>query len=71
MPQGVKRGTELDLTDRTYDGREEGGMLSHGLGQLTDGQKGLDNFRLDINGNGKGMTFFQAKKKQQHKHLYF
>ncbi|XP_031776700.1 discoidin domain-containing receptor 2 isoform X2 [Nasonia vitripennis] len=55
MPQGVLRGSELDLTDRTYDGVEEDGLLSGGLGQLADGQKGADNFfRLDVNGNGKG-----------------
>ncbi|KAG6799540.1 discoidin domain-containing receptor 2 [Apis mellifera caucasica] len=53
MPQGIKRGSEVDLSDRTYDGREEGGYLSGGLGQLVDGQKGPDNFRLD-SGNGKG-----------------
>ncbi|KAI4489613.1 hypothetical protein M0802_010974 [Mischocyttarus mexicanus] len=54
MPQGIKRGSEVDLSDRTYDGNEEGGYLSGGLGQLVDGQKGPDNFRLDISGNGKG-----------------
>ncbi|XP_046391310.1 discoidin domain-containing receptor 2-like isoform X3 [Ischnura elegans] len=54
MPQGVQRGSGIDLTDRTYDGREEGGRLSGGLGQLVDGQKGADNFRLDVRGYGKG-----------------
>lgn len=54
MPQGIKRGSEVDLSDRTYDGREEAGYLSGGLGQLVDGQKGSDNFRLDVSGNGKG-----------------
>lgn len=55
MPQGVQRGVELDLTDRTYDGVElEDGLLEAGLGQLVDGQKGPDNFRLDVNGYGKG-----------------
>jgi discoidin domain receptor family protein 2 len=54
VPQGLHRGPELDLTDRTYDGREEGGHLSRGLGQLVDGQKGQDNFRLDLAGHGKG-----------------
>ncbi|XP_034183281.2 discoidin domain-containing receptor 2 [Osmia lignaria lignaria] len=54
MPQGIKRGSEVDLSDRTYDGKEEGGYLSGGLGQLVDGQKGPDNFRLDVSGNGKG-----------------
>uniref|UniRef100_A0ABD2WJD2 Discoidin domain-containing receptor 2 n=1 Tax=Trichogramma kaykai TaxID=54128 RepID=A0ABD2WJD2_9HYME len=54
MPQGVRRGYELDLTDRTYDGAEEAEYLTGGLGQLVDGQKGPDNFRLDMYGNGKG-----------------
>lgn len=54
MPQGIKRGSEVDLSDRTYDGVEDAGYLTGGLGQLVDGQKGPDNFRLDVNGNGKG-----------------
>jgi hypothetical protein len=54
MPQGVRRGAEVDLSDRTYDGREESGYLSGGLGQLVDGQKGQDIFRLDLKGHGKG-----------------
>ncbi|KAK5643044.1 hypothetical protein RI129_009211 [Pyrocoelia pectoralis] len=53
-PQGLHRGPELDLSDRTYDGHEENGYLFHGLGQLVDGQKGQDNFRLDLSGHGKG-----------------
>ncbi|KAL2724335.1 discoidin domain-containing receptor 2 isoform X2, partial [Vespula squamosa] len=60
MPQGIKRGSEVDLSDRTYDGSEEGGYLSGGLGQLVDGQKGPDNFRLDISGNGKAPASLQA-----------
>jgi len=58
MPQGLQRGTEVDLSDRTYDGREESGYLSSGLGQLVDGQKGQDIFRLDLMGHGKGKWFF-------------
>ncbi|XP_060535505.1 discoidin domain-containing receptor 2-like isoform X2 [Cylas formicarius] len=54
MPQGVRRGTDLDLSDRIYDGTEDSGQLSHGLGQLVDGEKGRDNFRLDWTGRGKG-----------------
>ncbi|XP_077302238.1 discoidin domain-containing receptor 2-like [Arctopsyche grandis] len=54
MHQGVIRGTDIDLTDRTYDGNSENGKLLGGLGQLTDGQKGDDNFREDYNGYGKG-----------------
>jgi discoidin domain receptor family protein 2 len=58
MPQGIQRGAEVDLSDRTYDGREESGYLSGGLGQLVDGQKGQDIFRLDLKGHGKGKYFF-------------
>lgn len=54
MPQGERRGSEIDLFDMTYDGVEEENFLRGGLGQLTDGQKGQDNFRLDANGFGKG-----------------
>ncbi|KAG7191216.1 hypothetical protein KM043_013191 [Ampulex compressa] len=54
MPQGIKRGSEVDLSDRTYDGQEETGYLTGGLGQLIDGQRGMDNFRLDATGYGKG-----------------
>lgn len=54
IPKGVIRGMEVDLSDRTYDGEEEGDRLVGGLGQLVDGQKGADNFRIDIHGFGKG-----------------
>ncbi|KAJ8925152.1 hypothetical protein NQ315_001337 [Exocentrus adspersus] len=54
VPQGLRRGPELDLTDRTYDGFEDNGQLTRGLGQLVDGQKGRDNFRMDLAGHGKG-----------------
>jgi discoidin domain receptor family member 2 len=50
----VTRGIEVDLSDKTYDGVEEGDRLVGGLGQLVDGQKGTDNFRSDIHGFGKG-----------------
>ena len=54
MPQGEQRGSEVDLSDRTYDGKDDGSYLIGGLGQLVDGQVGADNFRLDANGHGKG-----------------
>ena len=49
MPQGEKRGSELDLFDYTYDGNVSAvdGRLCGGLGQLVDGDEGLSNFRLD------------------------
>lgn len=69
MPQGVRRSPELDLTDRTYDGRETDGTLSGGLGQLVDGQKGQDNFRLDLAGHGKGNQ--HDIWSIRHLHLYY
>ena len=52
MPQGQSRGAEVDLFDLTYDGVEKDHYLSGGLGQLTDGQLGTWNFRLDTQQNG-------------------
>ena len=57
VPKGVQRRTEVDLSDKTYDGVEEGDRMVAGLGQLVDGQKGTDNFRSDIHGFGKGISF--------------
>ncbi|XP_073823339.1 smoke alarm isoform X1 [Musca autumnalis] len=54
IPKGVQRGMEVDLSDKTYDGTEQGDRYVDGLGQLVDGQKGKDNFRTDIHGFGKG-----------------
>ncbi len=50
--QGVRRGTEVDLYDFTYDGKIEEGRLTGGLGQLTDGEIGESNFRLDPSSSG-------------------
>lgn len=58
IPKGVQRGIEVDLSDKTYDGVEEGDRLIGGLGQLLDGQRGPDNFRSDIHGYGKGKYIF-------------
>ncbi|XP_043654375.1 discoidin domain-containing receptor 2-like [Drosophila teissieri] len=54
IPKGMQRGMDIDLSDKTYDGYEEGDHFVNGLGQLVDGQRGKDNFRADINGLGKG-----------------
>ncbi|XP_059166256.1 discoidin domain-containing receptor 2-like isoform X2 [Physella acuta] len=47
MPQGDRRGVEVDFYDFTYDGKLENNYLSGGMGQLTDGAVGETNFRLD------------------------
>lgn len=54
MPQGERRGAEIDLLDNTYDGTKESNFLLGGLGQLTDGVVGGDNFKQDISGMGRG-----------------
>lgn len=56
IPKGVQRGVEVDLSDQTYDGRDTGDRLVGGLGQLVDGQLGIDNFRSD-RGHGKGFEW--------------
>lgn len=43
------------MSDFTYDGKSDGdsGRLSGGLGQLSDWEEGITNFRLDRHGLGK------------------
>lgn len=45
MPQGDKRSSDWEFYDATYDGywNEE---LQGGLGQLTDGKIGAENFKM-------------------------
>ncbi len=54
MPQGEKRGSEVDLFDFSYDGKRANGYLSGGLGQLTDWEEGQSNFRLDTGFGRRG-----------------
>ena len=57
--QGDRRGTELDFVDFTYDGMRQERFLLDGLGQLTDGEIGDHNFRLDSQGIGiKGYVMY-------------
>ena len=42
-----------ELSDSSYDGARENGMLSGGLGCLIDGEIGADNYRMDT-GYGRG-----------------
>ena len=52
MPQGDRRSPEIDLSDATYDGIVIDNRLTGGLGQLTDGEEGVLNFRLDMRNRG-------------------
>ena len=54
MDDGDMRNGDRGLKDLTYDGKRDGGRLSGGLGQLTDGETGHTNFRVDSMGQGKG-----------------
>lgn len=45
MPQGDKRGSGWEFFDATYDGHWDG-ELQRGLGQLTDGKVGPENFKM-------------------------
>ncbi|EFN78339.1 Discoidin domain-containing receptor 2 [Harpegnathos saltator] len=52
MPQGDKRGNGWEFFDATYDGHWDG-ELRRGLGQLTDGRTGPDNFRMGYYDNDR------------------
>ncbi|XP_066987303.1 discoidin domain-containing receptor 2-like [Macrobrachium rosenbergii] len=54
MPDGDVRGGGGALRDLTYDGSRKDGYLTGGLGQLTDGETGHTNFRVDALGKGRG-----------------
>lgn len=53
MPQGDKRGGGWEFFDATYDGYWDG-ELKRGLGQLTDGKIGPDNFKAGYYEQGQG-----------------
>ncbi|XP_032679988.1 discoidin domain-containing receptor 2-like isoform X3 [Odontomachus brunneus] len=52
MPQGDKRGNGWEFFDATYDGHWDG-ELRRGLGQLTDGKTGPDNFKMGYYDNDR------------------
>lgn len=56
MPQGDKRSPEWEFYDSTYDGYWDD-ELQRGLGQLTDGKVGPDNFRMGYYDTERGIVF--------------
>lgn len=61
MPQGDKRSPDWEFYDSTYDGYWDD-ELRRGLGQLTDGKVGPDNFRMGYYDAERGtfvLFFFQ------------
>ena len=64
IPQGMVRGSMLELMDHTFDGHEDSlsGDLRGGLGQLVDGVYGWDNFKAArINGHVKGRNILSKR----------
>ena len=67
MRQGDKRGLDVDFYDFIYDGRIADKFLTKGLGQLTDGEIGESNFRLDTHNSGiKGYEWIGWKNETWH-----
>lgn len=62
IPKGAPRGLEVELSDKTYDGENLGDRYVGGMGQLSDGQRGPDNFRSDIYGLGKGKIYQRLRR---------
>ncbi|GLH05407.1 Tyrosine-protein kinase transmembrane receptor Ror [Gryllus bimaculatus] len=53
MPQGDKRGAGWEFFDAAYDGHWDG-ELRRGLGQLTDGKVGRENFKMGYYDSDRG-----------------
>ena len=77
IPQGMVRGSMLELMDHTFDGHEDSlsGDLRGGLGQLVDGVYGWDNFKAArTNGHVKGkelsLIYFFVKSQQLKNHAF-
>ncbi|EFX65895.1 hypothetical protein DAPPUDRAFT_303380 [Daphnia pulex] len=54
MPQGDQRGAGWQFYDASYDGIWDGSLLRQGLGQLTDGKLGPDNFKASYYDQDRG-----------------
>ena len=65
-PQGMVRGSTLELMDHTFDGQEDSqtGDLRGGLGQLVDGRYGDDNFKATF-GFAKGYEWVGWRRRDE------
>ena len=54
LEDGEHTGRGTGLQDVTYDGKKTGAVLTGGLGQLTDGEIGHTNYRVDYSGKKEG-----------------
>lgn len=75
IPQGDRRGFDVQFIDETYDGSNENGTLKDGLGQLTDGILAGDDYRLSENVQGIGQTGYDwlgwKRRSLLHFNFYF
>ena len=53
MPQGDRRGNAYEFYDYTYDGEWKGNRLINGLGCLTDGDFGPQDYKLSYYAQSK------------------
>lgn len=60
MPQGDQRGAGWQFYDASYDGIWDGSLLRQGLGQLTDGKLGPDNFKASYYDQDRGKDNVQV-----------
>ena len=58
MPQGDRRGSAYEFYDFSYDGEWSGNQLKNGLGCLTDGDYGPENFKLSYYDKSKCMHVY-------------
>ena len=57
MPQGDKRGATYEFYDWNYDGEWRGDYLTNGLGSLTDGNLGPQDYKLGYYAKSKTGLF--------------
>lgn len=64
MPQGDKRGTSYEFYDWNYDGEWKGDMLINGLGSLTDGNLGPEDYKLSYYAKNRGWVGWKNDRRE-------
>ncbi|KAF5271004.1 hypothetical protein FQR65_LT05354 [Abscondita terminalis] len=65
MPQGDKRSPNWEFYDTAYDGYWDGGKLKDGLGLLTDGHTGPDDFKQTFYEHSQGWIGWRNDTRDQ------
>ncbi|XP_022711701.1 discoidin domain-containing receptor 2-like isoform X2 [Varroa jacobsoni] len=67
IPMGERFSSTVDLSDKTYDGGRDDSTLHDGLGQLTDGIEGGDNFKAEYSSSlGQGYEWVGWRNDSPH-----